>query len=939
MPRIMIKGGVWRNTEDEILKAAVMKYGKNQWSRIASLLHRKSAKQCKARWYEWLDPSIKKTEWSREEDEKLLHLAKLMPTQWRTIAPIIGRTAAQCLERYEYLLDQAQRKEEGEDGMDDPRKLKPGEIDPNPETKPARPDPKDMDEDELEMLSEARARLANTQGKKAKRKAREKQLEEARRLAALQKRRELRAAGIGLGNRKRKLKGIDYNSEIPFEKAPAPGFYDTTDEFVVPIAADFSSLRQQTLDGELRVEKEARERKKDKEKLKQRKENDIPTALLQNQEPAKKRSKLVLPEPQISDQELQQVVKLGRASEIAKEVASESGVETTDALLADYSITPQVAATPRTPAPFTDRILQEAQNMMALTHVETPLKGGVNTPLHQSDFSGVLPQSQAVATPNTVLATPFRSVRGGPDGSATPGGFLTPASGAMVPVGSGTQPHVPGATPNFLRDKLNINTEDGMSVAETPAAYKSYQKQLKSSLKEGLASLPTPRNDYEIVVPDNETDEGADDGSMDVDQMVPDQADVDEKRKRNKLAQEAKELSLRSQVIQRDLPRPLEINTTVLRPANEMHGLTDLQKAEELVKQEMVKMLNYDALRNPIQQQQVSAAKRPMLSQYQSYLEQHPYESIDEAELAEARQMLTAEMGVVKHGMAHGDLSLESYTQVWQECLAQVLYLPSQNRYTRANLASKKDRIESAEKRLEINRKHMAKEAKRCGKIEKKLKILTAGYQARAQALIKQFQDTNEQIEQNALALSTFQFLAAQEDLAIPKRLESLTDDVMRQTEREKSLQSRYAQLSEELEELNRLLEEARVNAVEHAKNNDQAPRVNGRHEELEEEAKDESGLGASDVENIGNGNAEAVEEPRETANSTAAAFERPDNEANESTQNSETQEQSDSQEETVQRQDSEEDAENSSENPASNEHQQEEDERMEQDDKDSSDD
>lgn len=34
-----------------------MKYGKNQWSRIASLLHRKSAKQCKARWFEWLDRS------------------------------------------------------------------------------------------------------------------------------------------------------------------------------------------------------------------------------------------------------------------------------------------------------------------------------------------------------------------------------------------------------------------------------------------------------------------------------------------------------------------------------------------------------------------------------------------------------------------------------------------------------------------------------------------------------------------------------------------------------------------------------------------------------------------------------------------------------------------------------------------------------------------
>lgn len=32
----------------------------NQWSRISSLLPRKTAKQCKARWYEWLDPSIKK---------------------------------------------------------------------------------------------------------------------------------------------------------------------------------------------------------------------------------------------------------------------------------------------------------------------------------------------------------------------------------------------------------------------------------------------------------------------------------------------------------------------------------------------------------------------------------------------------------------------------------------------------------------------------------------------------------------------------------------------------------------------------------------------------------------------------------------------------------------------------------------------------------------
>lgn len=49
-----------------------------------------------------------------------------------------------------------------------------------------------------EMLSEARARLANTKGKKAKRRARERQLEESRRLAILQKRKELREAGVSM---------------------------------------------------------------------------------------------------------------------------------------------------------------------------------------------------------------------------------------------------------------------------------------------------------------------------------------------------------------------------------------------------------------------------------------------------------------------------------------------------------------------------------------------------------------------------------------------------------------------------------------------------------------------------------------------------------------------------------------------------------------------
>ncbi|EPY76717.1 cell division cycle 5-like protein [Camelus ferus] len=713
MPRIMIKGGVWRNTEDEILKAAVMKYGKNQWSRIASLLHRKSAKQCKARWYEWLDPSIKKTEWSREEEEKLLHLAKLMPTQWRTIAPIIGRTAAQCLEHYEFLLDKAAQRDNEEETTDDPRKLKPGEIDPNPETKPARPDPIDMDEDELEMLSEARARLANTQGKKAKRKAREKQLEEARRLAALQKRRELRAAGIEIQKKRKKKRGVDYNAEIPFEKKPALGFYDTSEENYQALDADFRKLRQQDLDGELRSGVS---------------------------EFTKKRSKLVLPAPQISDAELQEVVKVGQASEIARQTAEESGItnSASSTLLSEYNVTNNSIAlrTPRTPA-SQDRILQEAQNLMALTNVDTPLKGGLNTPLHESDFSGVTPQRQVVQTPNTVLSTPFRTPSHGSEG-------LTPRSGTTPkPVVNST----PGRTP--LRDKLNINPEDGMADYSDPSYVKQMERESREHLRLGLLGLPAPKNDFEIVLPENAEKE-LEDREVD-DTYIEDAADVDARK---------------------------QVNETILRPLNVEPPLTDLQKSEELIKKEMITMLHYDLLHHPYEPSGNKKGKTVGFgtnnAEHIAYLEHNPYEKFSKEELKKAQDVLVQEMEVVKQGMSHGELSSEAYNQVWEECYSQVLYLPGQSRYTRANLASKKDRIESLEKRLEINRGHMTTEAKRAAKMEKKMKILLGGYQSRAMGLMKQLNDLWDQIEQAYLELRTFEELKKHEDSAIPRRLEAV---------------------------------------------------------------------------------------------------------------------------------------------------------------------
>ena len=428
--------------------------------------------------------------------------------------------------------DQAQRRREGiDENTDDPRSLRPGEIDPNPENKPARPDPIDMDEDELEMLSEgkhsiishlkilsffqslARARLANTQGKKAKRKAREKQLEEARRLASLQKRRELRAAGIEVRRYFNKKRGVDYNAEIPFAKLPAIGFYDTTNEPFDPDKIDYKRLHVDNRNLAAKEENEKSERKKDNAKLKRKKDEDLPGVIMNENrlEPIKKRSKLVLPAPQISDMELEQVVKLGQATEIAKQQVSENGTVATETLLGDYNLTPDLnkIRTPQLPV-MQDSILNQAHNLNILSTAQTPLLGGSNTPL--MDVSNEKSRTAAgliMSTPNTLYNTPYR----------------TPANAAN----DGTTPSVHGSSADFnagitpVRDRLNINAEDMLFDDQIK------QREVKQQLRHNLSRLPKPKNDYEIVLPDT-NDQTNEDEQMDVTNTNDeDQADIDQR--------------------------------------------------------------------------------------------------------------------------------------------------------------------------------------------------------------------------------------------------------------------------------------------------------------------------------------------------------------------------------------------------------------------------
>ena len=644
----VVKGGVWTNIEDEICKVAVSKYGLNQWARVSSLLARKTPKQCKARWSEWLDPGIRKIEWSKEEDEKLLHLAKLMPTQWRTIAPLVGRTATQCLERYQKLLDEAEQKEAGELGLggpdggetkapsaDDVRRLRPGEVDPDPESKPARPDTIDLDEDEKEMLSEARARLANTQGKKAKRKARERQLEESRRLAVLQKRRELKNAGINIKVVNRKKGEMDYNADIPFEKKAAPGFYETEEEMIQnEREREAFDPRKQQL-----ANKRKGDQEEDPDRKRQKNDKNAPSASYQaavkagqmqkirEAEQSSKRRALILPAPQVGEGELEEIVKMGMIGERANMIARSSENDATRGLVNTYSTVNSGAPirTPRAPAQE-DHIANEIRNIRALTETQSSLLGGENTPLYEgagsTGFDGVTPRRQQMETPNP-MATPFRQGANG--------------IGATPMRTSG----LPGATPmRTPRDPFALNNDGDMQlVGATPGDMKLREMSLKHQLKHGLASLPKPKEtEWDLELPEEQQE------PFGTEELSEEDAEIRDRRNRQiREAQEKLEFSRRSQVMQRGLPRARVIDVeAMLKIADHMEDAERATIAREAALLEI-----NDALRYPVPGAKIRGTAKPL-------------ETFHDEAIAQARLLVNRE---VPEGLAQQGTSV--YKAAW----------------------------------------------------------------------------------------------------------------------------------------------------------------------------------------------------------------------------------------------------------------------------------
>lgn len=85
--------GAFTEEEDQLIIEFVSQYGPRCWQQVTQFVPMRSAKQCRERWFNHLDPSVKNTDWTPEEDQIIFDKHQELGGKWALISRMLpGRT-------------------------------------------------------------------------------------------------------------------------------------------------------------------------------------------------------------------------------------------------------------------------------------------------------------------------------------------------------------------------------------------------------------------------------------------------------------------------------------------------------------------------------------------------------------------------------------------------------------------------------------------------------------------------------------------------------------------------------------------------------------------------------------------------------------------------------------------------------------------------------
>jgi hypothetical protein len=116
------KGGIkykFTAEEDEKLKMLVLTHGTNSWSFISHLMGTRNHRQCRERWKNYLNPTLRNDPWTLDEDQILVEKYALFGPKWNKLATFFAnRSDNSVRNRWQLILRQWERQKRS--GSDPP---------------------------------------------------------------------------------------------------------------------------------------------------------------------------------------------------------------------------------------------------------------------------------------------------------------------------------------------------------------------------------------------------------------------------------------------------------------------------------------------------------------------------------------------------------------------------------------------------------------------------------------------------------------------------------------------------------------------------------------------------------------------------------------------------------------------------------------------------